>query len=106
MKEIGRFLELQPNYADWMIKRSPKKANEGHYREEDPESLLEAKALLEIFYQRPNLELYRLLHQTGHQDFTPFEPFFRGMDFINCFETARIESGICGDPSFLNGSSE
>ena len=55
------------------MKESKEKSNVGHYRDEDPQMVDYAKSVLKEFYRRPNLELYRLLHEAGHRDFEPFE---------------------------------
>ena len=100
MKDIGKFLDLHPTYTEWMIKRSSKKANVGHYRDEDPAMVNYAKSVLKEFYRRPNLELYRLLHEAGHRDFEPFEKELQGMELLNCSNPKAVASGICGDPRF------
>ena len=105
MKDIGSFLEVHPSYTQSMMDHSAKKANAGHYKKEDPEMLKLGLKVMKAFYKRPNLELYRLLHETGHTDFEPFEENLQGYDSLDCTDQTVAESGLCGDTKFLGRDS-
>lgn len=55
-----------------------------------------AKSMLRQFYVRPNLELYRFLHETGHKGFLPFESYLQKLDYIDCKNADNIWTGLCG----------
>lgn len=97
MKDIGLFLDIHPAYTKWMLAKSPKKANKGNYRKEDLHMVAFTRKVLIEYYKRPNLELYRLLNETGHGDFTPFEHDLRDRNELNCKDPEVIKTNICGD---------
>lgn len=105
MKEIGFFLDVHPAYAKWMLRTSKEVANKGTYRKDKKRMVDLTKKLLKEFYKRPNLELYRLLQETGHGDFKPFESVLQEEQTLNCADRKVIQTGVCGDPRFLAGGS-
>jgi len=78
-----------------MLKQGTKK-NGGRYNDSLALQAEYAKGVLREFYRRPNLELYRLLSETGHSHFTPFEPFLRQLDYVDCKDPANIKTQLCG----------
>ena len=98
MKGIGRFLKLQPPYTKEFLEKSMDKVNVGGYDgDDDPADVQKTKDFLREYYKRPNLELYRLLHETGHRGFKPFEDYLKKRDYLDCKDPKTIATGMCGD---------
>lgn len=89
------FLGYDQKYTDMMLVNATKK-NGGRY---DSNVVLEAevtKTMLRQFYIRPNLELYRFLHETGHREFLPFENYLQKLNHLDCKAENNINTGLCG----------
>jgi len=89
------FLGYDRKYTEMMLVDASKQ-NGGRY---DSSSVLEAevtKSMLRQFYIRPNLELYRLLHETGHEQFLPFESYLQKLKHLDCKAEKNINTGLCG----------
>jgi len=97
LEDIADFLELTVPYTQKMLDASGEKANPGSYFRSDKEELEIANSLLSDFYHRPNLELYKLLHETGHAEFTPFDETLLNVDTLDCMDPDVTSTGVCGD---------
>lgn len=91
------FLGLDQQYTTEMFIEEAKVKNRGGFNEPFPLQAEYAKSLLREFYARPNLELYRLLHETGHGDFTPFESYLKHLNYVDCKDIKNIDTELCGD---------
>lgn len=103
MKNVTEFLNVQIPYDEGMFRNATEKSNVGRYSNTtDPLMVAETKAVLRQFYKRPNLELYRLLSETGFPDFEPFEPQLKNAELVNCSDDDVIAKGTCGTTLFIN----
>lgn len=95
MTKMMDFLGLSQKYTKEMVKSSVKANRYNSKWRPDPERVLVGKSLLKKFYQRPNLELYRLLTETGHGIFLPFEKELRDLKNLNCSAELIQSTGFC-----------
>jgi len=90
------FLGYDQKYTEEMFTDKPRKFG-STFNDTFALQVEEAKRKLRQFYIRPNLELYRFLHETGHKGFLPFENYLQKLDYIDCKDADNIKTGYCGE---------
>eukprot|EP00210_Caulerpa_lentillifera_P004378 g4176.t1 len=95
LDEIMDFLGYDREHTQEMVEGKFQK-NGGRYNDTFALQSEEAKSTLRQFFVRPNLELYRLLHETGHEGFLPFESYLRKLEYVDCKDDRNIKTGLCG----------
>eukprot|EP00210_Caulerpa_lentillifera_P002954 g2821.t1 len=102
LSDIVNFLGFDQRDTEAMFEDDMKKKNKGKYNDSLALEAERAKITLREFYRRPNLELYRLLYETGHGDFTPFEAYLRKLDYVDCRAARNIDTELCAEASESN----
>eukprot|EP00210_Caulerpa_lentillifera_P003332 g3179.t1 len=106
MRRVIEFLGLSQMDTEQMLEKRSR-SNTGKYHEVDQTEIDQAKQLLRQYYKRPNLELYRLMNETGHAEFTPFEIELEDLEHLDCMKPSPSEKVYCETSAadFVNNTS-
>lgn len=94
MSYLVQFIGINQKYTQDMIKQKPSGSSIRYEGKQDSFKVAMGKALLHEYFKRPNMELYRLLDETGHY-FQPFEKDLKDVEYVNCQDPLIVISSLC-----------